>query len=289
MSRRAVGPRALLAPCCLLAALLLLPTPAVAADNRELAAEREAFVEVEVAGVGITPAGVPAVLLRRPGAEEAIPIFIGTGQARSIARALQGAEPPRPMTHDLLNNTLGVLEARVARVFVDDVRDSTFYGMIELKAPDREEPVRVDSRPSDALALALRADAPVAVSPQVLEAARELDYEGMEERVAKAAGITVNPLSTDLREALGLPEREGVVVSQVTGPAREAGLRAGDLITEVNGETPKGPTAFRRLIRDTPKGQSASIQYWQEGESHRIEVPSDLPEERRTGGSVSPA
>lgn len=289
MSCRAIGPRALLAPCSLLAALLLLPAPTVAADTRELAAEQEAFVEVEVAGVGITPAGVPAVLLRRPGAEEAIPIFIGTGQARSIARALQGAEPPRPMTHDLLNNTLGVLETRVARVYVDDVRDRTFYGMIELTAPDREDPVRVDSRPSDALALALRADAPVEVSPQVLEAARELEYEGMEERVAKAAGITVNPLSADLREALGLPDRSGVVVSRVVGPAREAGLRPGDLITEVNGETPKGPTAFRKLIRDTPEGETATIGYWQEGESHRIEISPDLPKQRQTGGSVSPA
>lgn len=264
-----------------LAACLLLAATGGSPQARELAADTDAFVAVELAGIGITHAGAPAALLRPPDSEEVVPIFIGHAQARAIVRGLRDANPPRPMTHDLLSHTLGALEARLDRVYVDDVRDGTFYGMLELKAADRDAPIRIDSRPSDALALALRTDAAILASPKVLEAARRLDVAGMEERIAKAAGITVNAAGTDLREALDLPDREGVVVSETVGPARRAGLRPGALITGVNGEPPDSPRRFRELLRDTPPGEKAAITFWQEGEEHRIEVPPELPEAKQ--------
>lgn len=263
------------------AAALLLAASAGAAESRELAADTDSFVEVEIAGIGITTAGVPAVLLRQPDAEEVIPIFIGAGQARAIVLGLREAETPRPMTHDLLNTTLGALEARLERVYVDDVRDNTFYGMLELEVAGHDAPVRVDSRPSDALALALRAGASIHVSPRVLKAARDLEYEGLDEKIVKAAGITVNEASDRLRQALGLPDRDGVVVSEAAGPARQAGLKAGALITGVNGQTPGTPRQFRQLMRRTPAGEKARIDFWQEGEERRIEVPAKLPEEQK--------
>jgi S1-C subfamily serine protease len=141
--------------------------------------------------------------------------------------------------------------------------------------------VRVDSRPSDALALALRAGASVHVSPRVLEAARQLEHGGLSEKVVKAAGITVNAATDRLRQALELPDTPGVVVSAVTGPARGAGLRPGALIIDVNGETPDTPETFRKQIRATPSGQQANITYWLDGAEHRITIPADSPAQRQ--------
>ncbi len=277
------------AACALLGSLLLLATGVEPTGARELAADREAFVEVEVAGVGITTSGVPAVLLRQPKAEEVVPIFIGPGQAQSIILGLRGSETPRPMTHDLLHKALKALGAELVRVYVDDMRNNTFYGMIELKVQGQKAPLRVDSRPSDALALGLRANIPIEVSPQVLEAARRLDYKGIRERIAKAAGITVNTMNETLRQALDLPDRQGVVVSEAIGPARQAGLRPGALITEVNGEVPKTSGSFRELIQQTPKGEQATITFWQDGESHRIKVPAELPQRHPAEQAITPA
>ncbi|MFB6259193.1 MAG: bifunctional nuclease domain-containing protein, partial [Thiohalorhabdaceae bacterium] len=249
-----------------------------APQARELAADTDAFVEVELAGMGLTTTGVPAALLRRPDSDEVVPIFIGHGQARAIVQGLRDAEPPRPMTHDLLGRTLGALEARLVRIYVDDVRDGTFFGMLELEAANRDSPVRIDSRPSDALALALRTDATMLAAPKVLKAARRLDVEGMQERIAKAAGITVNAATDRLREAMNLPDREGVLVSEAVGPARRAGLRAGALITAVNGETPSDPGQFRELLTQTPAGEKARVSFWQEGATRHIEIPPELPE-----------
>lgn len=266
----------------LLTALGLLAAVA-SAQARELAAERAAFVEVEVAGVGISTAGAPAVLLRPPEdgphAGEVIPIFISPGQARSIILALRETDPPRPMTHDLLRDTLGALQVELLRVYVDDVRNNTFYGMLELAVAGREDPVRVDSRPSDALALALRAGASVHVSPRVLKAARQLEHGGLSEEVVKAAGITVNAASDRLRQALELPDTPGVVVSAVTGPAAQAGLEPGALITQVNGEAAGNPERFRELL--DAAGEQATITYWHQGASHRITIPADQPPVRQ--------
>ncbi len=280
MARRGTRRNVVAAAGGVLAAALLAAGPAAPARERGLAADVEAFVEVEIAGVGITPGGAPAVLLHRAEAKEVVPIFIGTAQARAIVLALREVEPPRPMTHDLFSRTLDALEARLVRVYVDDIRDSTYYGMLELDVAGREEPLRVDSRPSDALALALRAGASIHMAPKVLESARRLEHGGLSEEIVKAAGITVNAATADLRRALELPDRPGVVVSSVTGPARRAGLEPGALITGVNGQAPENPLDFLELLRETPPGEKAAITYWQGGESHRIEVPTDIPEPR---------
>ena len=173
------------------------------AQGRELAADVNDLVEVEIAGVGITNSGIPAVLLQRDGAEKVIPIFIGPGQARAIALGLRGTETPRPLTHDLFEHTLGALKARLRKVYVDDVRNDTFYGMLELEVQGRDDPLRVDSRPSDALALALRTGATIHVAPKVLEVAQKLEFGGLQDKVVKAAGITVNAVSKKLRQEIG--------------------------------------------------------------------------------------
>lgn len=268
---------------CLLAlpllVVLLVALGQVAA--RELAADPDAMVEVEVATVGIAGfGGVPVVLLREPGAREVIPIFIGPVEAGAILRGLRGDRPRRPMTHELLGDVLDGIEVSLERVYVDAIVDNTFLGMLELRLAGHDEPVRIDSRPSDAIALALTAGASIHVAPQVLEAAREIEYKGFADQVVVALGITVTPLDDDLREALGLPDETGLLVSDVSGPAEEAGMVPGSMLLEVNGEPPENPMHFLELVRNTAEGEDAHLRYWQEGEEHELDLSTDVPTPR---------
>lgn len=268
--------RRLLVPC-----LALLMAWALPAQARELAAPPEAMVEVEVATVGMSGrAGVPVVLLREPGAREVIPIFIGPVEARAILRALAGERPPRPLTHELLGDVLVGTELRLERIYIDALVDGAFLGMLELRREGQAAPLRIDSRPSDAIALALTAGASIHVAPEVFEAAREIEYQGSDGQVVVALGITVTPLDDDLREALALPDRDGVLVSDVRGAAAQAGLSPGALLLEVNGETPDSPLHFLELVRDTPEGENTRVRFWQQGEAFEVELSTEVPEAR---------
>lgn len=137
---------------------------------------------MELLGVRLElPANAPVVLLREQGGERRVlPIYIGPEEARAIALALEGVSTPRPMTHDLLRDILGAVDVDVLRITVTDLRESTFFAEIELQVGERT--VTVSSRPSDAVALAVRVDAPIFASESVLaEAAMPAAEEGEEE------------------------------------------------------------------------------------------------------------
>ncbi|GGX89807.1 hypothetical protein GCM10007160_16500 [Litchfieldella qijiaojingensis] len=252
------------------------------AAGRELAADIDDMVEVEVATVAVAgPIATPVVLLREPGAREVIPIFIGPIEAGAILRGLRGEIPRRPMTHELLGDVLDGIDVRLERIYVDAIVDNTFLGMLELRQKGQDTPIRIDSRPSDAIALALKAGATIHVAPQVLEAARLIEYEGLDDQVVSALGITVTPVTDDLRDALQLPDEAGVLVSDVSGPADEAGMEPGALLLKVNGQTPQTPMNFLELVRKTPRGEDARLRYWQDGEEHVLALSTDVPPPRQ--------
>ena len=125
---------------------------------------------MELLGVRLElPANAPVVLLREQTGERVLPIYIGPEEAKAIALALEGVATPRPMTHDLLRDTLLSLGAALTRVTVTELRDRTFYAELELRQDGRT--VRVSSRPSDAIALAVRVDAPIYAAEEVLDEA----------------------------------------------------------------------------------------------------------------------
>jgi bifunctional DNase/RNase len=137
------------------------------------------MVEMELLGVRLElPANAPVVLLREQTGDRVLPIYIGPEEAKAIALALEGVATPRPMTHDLLRDTLGALGAALSRVTVTELRDRTFFAELELRIDGRT--VRVSSRPSDAIALAVRVDAPIYASEDVLDeaAAPPTDTDG---------------------------------------------------------------------------------------------------------------
>ncbi len=136
--------------------------------------ENEQLVRMEVKGLMLDPASnVPIVILRNQDGSEFLPIWIGIFEANSIALKLEGVEPPRPMTHDLLANLLTSVGAVVHRIVICDLEESTFHAQIQLTSADRE--LAVDARPSDAIALALRVGAPIYVTEAVIHKAKAAD------------------------------------------------------------------------------------------------------------------
>jgi uncharacterized protein len=119
----------------------------------------------------------PIVLLKTAEGNKFLPIWIGHPEAAAILMKLQGAAPPRPLTHDLLAAMLGQLEARVAKITVTELRENTFYAVITVVQDGTE--IEIDSRPSDAIALAVRAEAPIYAADDVIEESG-IEFEGDE-------------------------------------------------------------------------------------------------------------
>ncbi|MBI5310234.1 MAG: bifunctional nuclease family protein [Actinobacteria bacterium] len=133
--------------------------------------------EMVIYGVSFDMVGKqPIILLKAVDGNEFLPIWIGHPEAAAILMKLQGADTPRPMTHDLIATVFDDLEIECSQVAVTELRDNTFYASITLKLAGRE--IEIDSRPSDAIALAVRTDAPIFVADDVIsESAIEFEHE----------------------------------------------------------------------------------------------------------------
>ena len=130
-------------------------------------------VEMKIRGLMVDPStNMPIVLLKDAQSEALLPIWVGLYEAQAIALEVEKSQTPRPLTHDLLKNLIHGLNARVQRIVVTELKDDTFYAVIWME--QNGEIVALDSRPSDALALALRTDCPIFVDEDVLRAAKVL-------------------------------------------------------------------------------------------------------------------
>jgi len=133
-------------------------------------------IEMTIKGLMVDPVtSSPIILLRDSEGERILPIWVGVFEANAIALQIENVSTPRPMTHDLLNNVIQGLNASLEKVVVCEIKDSTFYALMHLRLPDGM--VIVDARPSDAIALALRASAPIFVDEDVIEGAKSLDFK----------------------------------------------------------------------------------------------------------------
>jgi uncharacterized protein len=139
------------------------------------------MVEMELVGVRVElPSNAPIVLLRETqGQRRLLPIFIGGPEATAIAYALENVVPPRPQTHDLMKNLLDELGARIQKISVTELVDHTFYAEIELVLNGQTH--RISSRPSDAIALAVRVGTPIFAAEDVLDEAGHTAAEDSEE------------------------------------------------------------------------------------------------------------
>jgi uncharacterized protein len=137
------------------------------------------MVKMEIKGLLMDPvSNMPVVVLRDAANGVFLPIWVGIFEANAIALQMEKITTPRPMTHDLLKNVLSELNATVERIVITDLKDNTFFARIHLLRGDARW--NVDSRPSDAIALALRVDAEIFVEEDVLEKSKSLRPEGEE-------------------------------------------------------------------------------------------------------------
>jgi uncharacterized protein len=128
-------------------------------------------VEVRIRGLVIDPAtNMPIVVLKDVSSDTVMPIWVGSFEANAIAIEIEKLAAPRPMTHDLTRNLIRNLNGALEKVVITELRDDTFFAILWLRQDN--EAITVDARPSDAIALALRADCPIYVSEQVLQSAK---------------------------------------------------------------------------------------------------------------------
>jgi len=242
----------------------------------------DGYIAAEVASVGIErESGTPVALLREQDGGRFIPISIGFAEARAIAWALAGVEMPRPMTHDLMASLLESAEFEVERIVVHSLRDHTYHASIEGRRRGQTELVEVDSRPSDAMALALRVQAPIFVSEDLLVAIPQFDFFPGEpdEQVLRVLGATVVRARPDEIAAAGLEPGSTALRVVAAGGASEAPLQVGDLILKADGVELVDPETLLNLIRGKERDDTVLLEVWREGEEIELEIPA-LPELR---------
>ncbi len=211
--------------------------------------------------------GSPILILQDKKGSIALPIYIGGNEAQAILLEMGNIGRVRPLTHDLLYNILKGLHIEVEKVVVNDLRDDTYYATIYLLSGD--ERVEIDSRPSDAIALALRAKSPIYVLPAVLEKAPVISLK--REDVVEIWGIGFQDLTPDLASYFGLDEARGVLVAYRKETASP--LREGDVLLKI-GDERIGDTKDLWEKAHTLKG-TTTITLMREGRV--LEIPFSLP------------
>ena len=132
------------------------------------------LIPVVIKGIILDPvSNMPVLIMQQQNATRYLPIWIGVFEANAIALKLDNVKTPRPMTHDLFFDVLGKLNARIRQVIINDLQENTFFAEIFLELDTHE--IRIDSRPSDAVALAVRCECPIFVDSIVLEKAQSID------------------------------------------------------------------------------------------------------------------
>ena len=145
---------------------------------------------MDILGLSTSPAsgGAYALILREVNGNRRLPIIIGAAEAQSIALEMEGIKPPRPLTHDLMKNIIGAFGGDLTDIIIDDLRDGTFYAKLNIDSQ------QIDSRPSDAIALAVRYGAHIFVASAVMDEASFVPEEEDEEQQPEAPpGITAKP------------------------------------------------------------------------------------------------
>ena len=208
-------------------------------------------VKVRVARVGFDDqTGSNYVLLLDPSQSRALPIMIGENEATAILLALHGVKPERPFTHDLIRSIIGQTGNSVDRIVIGDMRDEVYYATIYMDGGR----YTIDSRPSDAIALAMGMNVPIYVNDKLFESAPTIGLGGKIPDTAHALGLTVEQMTPDLASAFGAPGARGVLVSEADSSAEKAGVARGDIVTKVGDRQITALEDFNRQIAQVKAG-----------------------------------
>lgn len=239
-------------------------------------AREEEPIQVEVQGVGFDPTlNSPVVILQNKDKSKAIPIWVGMSEAQAIHLQLEGAVLPRPMTHDLMKTIIEQVGVEFEKVVVSELKSSTYYAHIHLV--QKGKPLDIDSRPSDAIALALRFHRPIYVAKTLFDASEPATTASESEDGERAtiAGVTIQNLTSELASHFQLPENAGVLVASVTASAGKDALRRGDVITAVEGEAVHDVAEFRRQL-SKEQDATVTLRVQRDGREQRVDFrPND--------------
>jgi uncharacterized protein len=226
-----------------------------------------AEVRVHVQSVGFDRgSGAHFVLLIDSSGKRQLPMMIGETEAYAIGLAVHGIKPDRPLTQDLLSSIIEKTGNKVDRVAIVAMRHDTYYARIYMD----HGRYSIDSRPSDAIALAVNSHAPIFVSAKLFQNLPEPAIAARGPRVATAMGMTVEELTPALAQYFRVPAGQGAVVSGVGGAAQQAGIKRGDVVLKVAGHPITGPHDFSTHIEALKLGAPVEITLTRDGMPHIV-------------------
>jgi bifunctional DNase/RNase len=196
------------------------------------------YIQVDIIGLSTSPSsgGAYALVLGEVSGKRRLPIIIGAFEAQAIALELEKIQPPRPMTHDLIRNLFDALGAEVTDIVIDDLREGTFFAKVRYVYDDDE--AMLDARPSDAVALAVRTDAPIYVAAAVLDEAgipADDEVDDIAEDTSQAVGKS-EPPDAATSAMSRLDRLESQLQQAIEGEDYEAAARLRDDIARMKGD-----------------------------------------------------
>lgn len=253
------------------AAWLLLLLPAVL-----LAAQDTGTVETKIKTLMLDPnTQSPVVILESITDKRLLPIWIDIAEARAIALEIEHVKTPRPLTHDLLRNILNRLGATLERAVITELRNSTYYALLHLRLKGQD--LQIDARPSDAMALALKMNAPVFVSSQVFAKSKAAPAPSRVGEAQLKLGVQAQDLTPELAAVFDAGVTSGIVVAMVEegSPAAVAGIQRGDIITKANDTAIKSISDLEDVIRTTKAPAKIKLEIMKRGKPMIVQL--DLP------------
>jgi uncharacterized protein len=226
-------------------------------------------VPVQVTSVGFDQdTGQHYVLLEDKDETRDLPIIIGPNEATAIEFALNNVQPPRPMTHDLLKAVIQQTGNDVDRVLICDMRDEVYYAKIFMD----HGRYTIDSRPSDAIALATEMHAPIYVSDKLFDAPASIGKASVDKLpdTATAYGVTVQQLTPEIAAYFGISHPHGVLVSDVDPAAASCGIERGDVVTRIGNRDVKALGDFNADLASVARESPVTFTVLRDGTDHTI-------------------
>jgi bifunctional DNase/RNase len=256
-----------------LSRIFALAVTGLFALNLPLSAQTNATTEVllHVKDIGLSPDGSsPVVMLTDEDEQRMLPIWVGPAEAQSIMMALRGFKTPRPLTHDLANSIISELGGKLERLTITEMRENTFHGRLTIDVNGQTK--SVDCRPSDGIAMALRAKAPIVAAAGVMKQSVPVPVGGptdeTQARAIPGLNVTVQVVTPDLAIAFGINEPRGILVSA----SENKELKVGDIVIGVGGADVNGAAQFRQEIQKADKSKPVTLRLLREGKPMSLDL-----------------
>lgn len=210
----------------------------------------------------------PVVILLTEDESRFVPIWIGFAEAMSIDMVMKNIKPPRPMTHDLIKDFFDKFGAKPEKVSIVDIKENTYYAVIKVKTENKA--FDIDSRPSDAIAIALRFGAPIYITQKILDVSIRVPDEEKAQRIWNVLGVSLQFITPELESFFG---SKGLVISDVKkGSPAEGKLKRGDIITKINGKDTTDEKSISLIKEEVLTSSEVEMQIIRDGEKKKIKI-----------------